>query len=199
MPKGFSEPEKVQIRAILLEKGKECFATYGVKRSNVEDLTRAAGISKGAFYLFYDSKEALFFELLVQFEDAYHATLLQIASEPAPSPRQQVQAFFHHAFALWKTNPLFQRFSQDKYAYVVRKLPAAQVQANMHKDVVFVNQLLAQWQEQGVIIDCDAQLFLGIMRALFFVSLHTDDFEQGTYPPLIAFLIDTLIQRLVAQ
>lgn len=199
MPKGFSEHEKAQIRARLLQKGKEYFATYGVKRSNVEDLTRAAGISKGAFYLFYDSKEALFFELLVQFEDAYHTTLLQIASEPAESPRHQVEAFFQQAFALWKTNPLFQRFSQDEYAYLVRKLPDAQVQVNMHKDVQFVNRLLAQWQAQGVIIDCDPTMFLSIMRALFFVSLHTDDFEQGTYPPLIAFLIDTLIQRLVAQ
>ena len=73
MPRGFSEREKEGIRDSLLDKGRAFLTTYGVKKTNVEDLTGAAGISKGAFYLFFVSKEELFFEVLGRFEDEYHA------------------------------------------------------------------------------------------------------------------------------
>jgi len=91
MPKGFSEREKALIRAQLLAKGRELFATQGIKKANVEDQTKAANISKGAFYLFFNSKEELFFELLGQFEDEYHANLIAAAGQPGASPRQQVK------------------------------------------------------------------------------------------------------------
>src|SRR5690349_634019 len=103
MPRGFSEREKTIIRAQLLAKGRELFATQGIKKANVEDLTKAANISKGAFYQFYDSKEALFFEILSQFEDEYHAGLLDAAARPSGSPRQRVKDVLTHAFTIWRT------------------------------------------------------------------------------------------------
>jgi 2-polyprenyl-6-methoxyphenol hydroxylase-like FAD-dependent oxidoreductase len=98
MPKGFSERKKTLIRAQLLAKGRELFATQGIKKANVEDLTKAANISKGAFYLFFNSKEELFFELLGQFEDEYHADLIAAAGRPGASPRQQVKDVLTQAF-----------------------------------------------------------------------------------------------------
>src|SRR5436190_23218582 len=98
MPKGFSEREKTLIRAQLLAKGRELFATQGIKKANVEDLTKAANISKGAFYLFFNSKEELFFELLGQFEDEYHNKLVEAAAQPGGSPQQQVKDMLMQAF-----------------------------------------------------------------------------------------------------
>jgi AcrR family transcriptional regulator len=66
MPKGFTERGKALIHASFLEQGRELFATYGLRKTAIEDLTKAVGISKGAFYLFFESKEQLFFELLEQ-------------------------------------------------------------------------------------------------------------------------------------
>ena len=64
MPRAFSEREKEIIRGTLREKGNEYFATYGLRKTTVENLARAAGISKGTCYLFYQSKEELFFDIL---------------------------------------------------------------------------------------------------------------------------------------
>ena len=38
-------------------------ASWDTKKTNIEDLCAKAGISKGAFYLFYASKEELFLML----------------------------------------------------------------------------------------------------------------------------------------
>jgi len=199
MPKGFSEREKTLIRAQLLAKGRELFAKQGVKKANVEDLTRAANISKGAFYLFYNSKEELFFEILAQFEDEYHADLLEAAARPAASPRQQVKGVLTQAFALWRTSPLFTNFNQEEFAYLLRKLPEDLIQLNLNKDEIFVERLLGQWREQGVEIECDPALFLGLMRGLFFMSLHEQDFGPGTYPGVTDFFIDMIARQIVRE
>jgi AcrR family transcriptional regulator len=199
MPKGFSEREKTLIRAELLAKGRELFATQGIRKPNVEELTKAANISKGAFYLFFNSKEELFFELLGQFEDEYHANLIEAAGRPSTSPRQQVKDVLTQAFALWRTNPLFTHFNQEDFAYLARKLPETLVQANVDKDVIFISRLLEQWREQGMVIDCEPRLFLGLMRALFFMSLHEPDLGSGIYPDVIAFFVDAIAQQIVRE
>jgi AcrR family transcriptional regulator len=199
MPKGFSAREKERIRGSLLEQGKACFATYGVKKTNVEDLTKAVGISKGAFYLFYSSKEELFFEILAEFEDEYHTNLLETAMQPDTSPKQQVKNFLKQAFTIWRTHPLFTHFNQEEYEYLLRKLPEDTIQINQRKDDLFISQLLSQWREHDVLIDCDPNMFLSLMRALFFLSLHEHDFGSDMYADVIDFFINLIAQRLVRE
>lgn len=64
MPKGFTEQEKDNIRVKLINGCKDNWEKYGYKKSNIEDLCSKAGISKGAFYIFFESKEHLFLETL---------------------------------------------------------------------------------------------------------------------------------------
>lgn len=51
-------------RTSLLEAGAQELARVGIARARIEDITRLAGLSKGAFYLHFADKEALFQELL---------------------------------------------------------------------------------------------------------------------------------------
>ena len=64
MPRTFTETEKEVIRKQLLEKGSHCFSRYGLKKTGIEDITNLAGIGKGTFYNFFNSKEELFVEVL---------------------------------------------------------------------------------------------------------------------------------------
>jgi len=64
MTRSFSDAEKRDITKQLLSRGKELFERYGLKKTSVEELTRAVGIGQGSFYIFFDSKEELFFEIL---------------------------------------------------------------------------------------------------------------------------------------
>jgi AcrR family transcriptional regulator len=49
------------------------FAKKGLRGARIEDITSACGLSKGAFYLHFPSKEALFGELVEAFTSAMHA------------------------------------------------------------------------------------------------------------------------------
>ena len=64
MPKQFSEQERRKIDARLLSVARDLLAHRSARKIVVEELTRAAGISKGSFYLFYPTKETLFYEVM---------------------------------------------------------------------------------------------------------------------------------------
>jgi AcrR family transcriptional regulator len=60
------------------------FAKKGLRGARIEDITSACGLSKGAFYLHYPSKEALFGELVTAF-----ATVTRDATERRKQLLQQ--------------------------------------------------------------------------------------------------------------
>ena len=64
MARSFTEREKENIKNKLQEACKQSWTQYGYKKTSVDELCRQTGISKGAFYLFFESKEALFCEVL---------------------------------------------------------------------------------------------------------------------------------------
>jgi AcrR family transcriptional regulator len=195
LPRGFTDAEKARIRAQLLAQGRTFLATTGIRKTSVDDLTAAVHISKGAFYLFFPSKEELFLTLFEQMEAAYHAALLEVAEQAVGSPQERLHAFFAQAFSLWRSSPLFRHFGEDEYGYLLRKLPPDRVEAALHTDERFVAALLARWHAQGIAISLSAAEFTGLLRALFFVSLHAEDIGP-VYPATFALLIDLLVGHL---
>src|SRR3954463_14161175 len=57
-------PSDPHARARLLDAARTVFSERGLDRAKVEDITTLAQLSKGAFYLHFESKEEAFRELL---------------------------------------------------------------------------------------------------------------------------------------
>jgi AcrR family transcriptional regulator len=57
-----ARPADPTAHASLLAAGVAEFAKHGLVKARIEDITAACGLSKGAFYLHFESKEALFAE-----------------------------------------------------------------------------------------------------------------------------------------
>lgn len=59
-----AEASREQRRAQILTRALEVFAANGYHRTSITDVVKAAGVARGTFYLYFDSKEAIFHELL---------------------------------------------------------------------------------------------------------------------------------------
>ncbi len=59
-----TEADKASRRADILSAAKQVFAERGYHATTVADIARQAGLSYGSIYWYYDSKEALFHELM---------------------------------------------------------------------------------------------------------------------------------------
>ena len=81
MPIRFSDQEKETIRRKLMEACAESWTQCGYKKTGVDGLCRSAGISKGAFYLFFDSKEALFCEVICAVQQRIYDTAAKLIAE----------------------------------------------------------------------------------------------------------------------
>lgn len=77
MARSFTEREKENIKRSLQEACKQSWTQYGYKKTSVDDLCKQVGISKGAFYIFFESKEALFCEVLCSVQEQ----ICNVASE----------------------------------------------------------------------------------------------------------------------
>ena len=63
-----ARPADPHARSSLVAAARHEFVRAGIQKARIEDITQACGLSKGAFYLHYDSKEALFREVVGQLE-----------------------------------------------------------------------------------------------------------------------------------
>lgn len=61
----FSKVDKITIKNNLIHHCEISWSLIGYKKTNIEMLCHKSGISKGAFYLFYDSKEELFLDVMI--------------------------------------------------------------------------------------------------------------------------------------
>lgn len=198
MPKAFSDHEKETIRQQLRTQGQRLFAVHGLKKTSVDDLTQATGISKGAFYLFYASKEELLMEILEQIEVTMQTAILEFALQPDRNARANVRTLLTNLLLLWDAYPLLKQFGQEEYMMLVRKLPPERVQAHADQDARFVQHFAEKLQREGIPMRIAPHLVANLLKSLFFVSLHRDELGDAAYAETMAVLVD-LVAGYIAE
>jgi AcrR family transcriptional regulator len=63
-----ARPADPHAKSALIAAARTQFVRSGIKGARIEDITQASRLSKGAFYLHFESKEALFAELVAEFQ-----------------------------------------------------------------------------------------------------------------------------------
>ena len=179
MPKGFSEHEKELIRARLVQAGDKLFTAHGLKKTSIEELAAAARISKGAFYLFYESKEALFMDVVEEAEQRSRQAIFAAIDRPGPSPRARLLAVLQTGFAMLTTIPMLQFFTGSDYDLLLRRVPAEKVHAHLASDRLFLDELVSRCQAAGIPIRVRPEALASLLYALVLSSMHADDLNQS--------------------
>lgn len=199
MPKAFSEQEQEVIRRQMREKGKKLFEQHGLKKTSVDELTEAAGISKGAFYLFYESKEALFLEILEQIEKEIQTTILEFATRPQTDEQKNVSQMLKSFLLTWDDYPLLKNFSKADFDYLVRKLPVERVQQHVSNDEAFASQIIKKIKREGIAVKASPRLIGNLIKSLFLLSLHREDLGQTAYEESMNVLVDLVAGFIVGE
>ena len=199
MPKAFTEKEKDTLRAQMREKGKKLFETHGLKKTSVDELTEAVGISKGAFYLFYESKEELFMEILEGFEKEIQEKILNFAANPNANARKNVSEALKSFLLTWDDYPLLKNLGKADFDYLVRKLPAERVMQHSNNDEEFTSQLIKKIKREGIQVKASPRVIGNLMKSLFFFSLHREDMGNAAYTETMNLLIDLVSGHIVGD
>ncbi|MFC2064179.1 TetR/AcrR family transcriptional regulator [Chloroflexota bacterium] len=79
-----------ETRSRILESAMVCFAKYGFKETSIQQICQDAGVSKGAFYHHFPSKQTLFMELLKGWLDLIELGFETSKQESVPETLMQM-------------------------------------------------------------------------------------------------------------
>jgi len=193
----FTADEKAHIREELLEVGRELFATRGLKKTSIEDLTRPAGIAKSSFYAFFESKEALYLELLMM-ERRRIKEKVSATFPATDDAREAILHFLHEAIREIETSALTRRVitHPEEWRAVTRRVSPEQMEANITESTLATLSFIREGQESGRIIDAKPEVIAGIVRAVVTLTTHKDDIGREIYPEVLEMMIDFVARGL---
>lgn len=78
----------------ILDAAFHAFATYGYRRTSMDDIAKGAGLSRSALYLTYRNKEDIFRSLAIRYFDEAIRDMAGALASPGQSPEQALLAAF---------------------------------------------------------------------------------------------------------
>ncbi len=185
VPRAFTAAETARIRERLLAAGGDAFARRGLRGTSVEELARAAAISKGAFYRFFDGKEALLLAILADYEIAVHARL-EAAVRAEPS--RAVEVLLREAVHTAESDPLMAVLASEEGQRVLASLPDEEQREMLERDARLVGRIYAICAEAGEVPAVPERVLLGLLRSLVFAGMHREEIGVDLLEEVTAWL-----------
>ena len=201
MPKAFTTEEKKIIKNDIIKKGIEFFGTYGLKKTNIEDITNAVGIAKGSFYSFYNSKEELFLDVLGHTEEEIIKNVSHLLKKMKKDPKRIFKEFLLFHINAPKENPIIQQIANKNVRdYLLRKLHNNPKLEQKLQTYEYLPLLIEMWQKQGLVINKDPEILAGILKSIFTIGLDDETKEyigKEKFPKIIENLINIIVEYMI--
>lgn len=192
MAAGFTEAEREAIREQLKASAWACARTPGMRKTTVEELCQSAGISKGAFYAFYESKEMLFFEIMEECHtQMYGAAKAVMAGRGSLPPARRLAEAVLTAFAVLEESGLVDFFEND-LGHLLRKIPPDVLAAHYSSDDTHIREMLAA---SGAVDEEFQNLAAAVVRALLLTLSHRRQIGNG-YEKALRLLAEGACDKL---
>ena len=188
----FTDYETEQLRKALLKETRHCAVTLGMKKTSVDQLTKAVGIAKGSFYKFYESKEMAFFAVL----EGIHAELYGVADHALsenvdlPNADRAAQAVLAVCKRLSDTGDMV--FIKNDAKLLLQRLPDEVKNVHYHDDDTHIRQLLEKYD---LVPKRGTSLAAATVRGLILTVSHKEQIGE-LYPQVLETLVHGACREL---
>lgn len=190
MPKGFSKEEKETITQKLLAECKMSWQAYGYKKTNIDTLCQNVGISKGAFYSFFDSKESLFYQVITQTQAQLYELAEQHLSEN-PS-KYGVAKALKEVFAEYCNSSFMYDTKSADFQTFLNKLSKEQ-----RSELNDLGHAKAEFmlRKPFLKLKVDENLAMSILSAMLSIVSQKDNMLSNV-AEVFSFMIDNLVEKI---
>jgi AcrR family transcriptional regulator len=199
MPKPWSKGEKEMVRKSLIEHGRRLFEKHGLQKTTVDEIVKAAQISKGAFYLFYDSKEELYFEILEMAEHDFKEMVYGKLAARGISHKESFKMFLSKAIDFLTTMPIYSQLDSADLQYLMRKLPKKALEKHMESDLEYFSQFFQPWIRKGWMRKVSPEELNGLLLSVVYFVLHKNDIGGSSFEATRDLLIDMISEYLIVE
>ena len=190
----FTEQKNEMIRKDLLDEALRCAVTVGIRKTSVEQLTEAVGISKGSFYKFFESKELLFFAVLEDIHTECFATAQKSLQENATLLPADRAAAAILAACRWLSKTKAFVFIENDADFLLHRLPEEVKTAHYHDDETHIRTLL---EMGGLQPKGGMALAAATVRGLILTISHQEQIG-ALYPQVLETLVRGACRELFA-
>lgn len=168
MPRAHTEQEIAAIRLRLMEVGEELFTRIGLRKTTIDDLARAAGIGKGSFYNFFQSKEDLFLAIQETIEEKVSARVGTLLEKQRGDPRKMVRSFFEACLDTLENHPFLGQLADPELTRTLaRTVPPERMARMQQQNHELYRKLFQSWIDEEIVVGVDADTLFGLLGALF--------------------------------
>ena len=158
-------PEQAR-REQILSAARRCFIENGYHPTRMDDIARAAGLSKGGVYFHFKSKQEVFESLVDEEFQASMRFLEEVTSGPA-SVAEKMQSIGAHYMEYFNQAPDAPRFFIVMGEMALRdEALAAKLLEMQTAFIVQVSKLLDQGVSEGMLRDTDTRAVAALLKAL---------------------------------
>lgn len=153
-------------REDIISEALRLFAKHGFASTSISDIAEAAGITKGAIYWHFDSKDTLFKAILDQIRDDWQS-VIRLPLQKEPSALRRIELLFDQYALFMKKQPEACLFLQrvllePEHAY------AGQVARVFDRTQAFIAGILDEVKQAGQL---DSQLDTAVVARTILISL----------------------------
>ncbi len=192
MATAFTPEECARITERLKDAALACLPTVGMRHTTVDELAREAGISKGAFYRFFESKEHLFLRMLERMQDEMYGgaeRILEMHTE-LPLP-QRARLAICEVFRVAQKHAAIS-FIRDDVPLIIRRLPQEEVRRHYVSDEERLKRMLAR---EHVRLKTDPETACTMVRVLLMSLTFKQEIGQA-FDDAVRLMIDGLCDRI---
>lgn len=194
MATAFTPREREQIDESLCDAALRCAATTGMKHSTVDELSHQAGISKGAFYGFYESKEHLFLSMLERLHQEMYGSAERVLEQRVDLPvRKRVTLAIRQVCAVAEKRDVV-TFLRDEVPLLLRRLPENTLKEHYRSDEERIRALI---QKSGVHLTTSMDTACAVVRLLLMTLIVKRDVGDR-YDDALRLMIEGACQTLIA-
>lgn len=197
---GRREENKAKKRAALLAAGLELFASQGFDVTSIEQVAAAAGVARGTFYLYFDSKELLFEAVADRFFDPLMAVFDGVEAQLAAADSAVATMAAYQAMALQLAAVGLQH--RDVVLLVFREMRGQSLTGLRQREVDLIERVTGLTRlamDRGLVRPGDARLaslvILGGIERLYFEVL-VGELDLGE-PHLLAGRAAVVLSRVL--
>jgi len=194
MPKTFSEHERAYIKKRLIEEAEVCLGIYGVKKTTVDELVKRVNIPKGTFYLFYESKELLFFDVINKYHHQINVEIskrLDDMKEPL-SPESLTELIFQMYQSVFSSF-IYQLIKANELELIIRKLPQKVTLDHINNDDFNVEILLKQIPGAD---PTKISTYSAALRTVFLAMLNKQEIGEDHFNDVIRLMIRGIVIQI---
>ncbi len=186
-----------EARARLLDAAETCFAQFGPAKTTIEDIARAASVSRATVYRYFDGgRDELVLGVILRDAERY-LTKVKNRIDKQPTLADAIVDFVEHSVRTAQRDPSLSRLLSVEDARIAGGVLAGQSVALFEKITEFFRPMFLRWADEvrpGVELEDASEWILRAVLSLVSVSGPRRRSAEVTQSYLRAFLLPGIIR-----